>query len=71
MTELRKLRTDKNMTLESVATSLEIDLSTLSRIERGIQLPNRTTASKLSRYYSISVGDLFNMLTQGSKQVSA
>ncbi|NUW66925.1 helix-turn-helix domain-containing protein [Vibrio coralliilyticus] len=70
MKELRKLRIDKEMSLNEVAREIGVDLSTLSRIERGVHFPKRKTAEKLADFYSISLGEIFDMLPQANAKVA-
>jgi transcriptional regulator with XRE-family HTH domain len=43
-------RTRKGLSLRDVADELKISAMTLSRIERGLQVPYRTTARKIETY---------------------
>jgi transcriptional regulator with XRE-family HTH domain len=60
MENLRLLRSQKKLSLDAVADVVGVNASTLSRIERGIQHPNKETATKIANYYDISIGDVFD-----------
>jgi transcriptional regulator with XRE-family HTH domain len=65
MTSLRDLRKQKQLTLAAVATATGINTGNLSRIERGEQFPNQTTASNLAAFFGISIGTVFDALPLG------
>jgi len=55
---IREQRENKGMLLKEVATALDIDLSLLSRIERGDKRPTRNHISKLSQILQIDEREL-------------
>lgn len=55
---IREQRESKGMLLKEVATALNIDLSLLSRIERGDKRPTRNHISKLSQILQIEEREL-------------
>ena len=63
MTNLRKLRKARGLTLDEVSRAAGIDSGGLSRIERGEQFPGRETALNLAAFYGVSVGAVFDGLT--------
>ena len=54
---LRTLRGEK--TIAAVAEEIGIGLSAMLNYEAGIRIPNDETKVKLSRYYGVSVDELF------------
>ncbi|MBO1013476.1 helix-turn-helix transcriptional regulator [Achromobacter sp. SD115] len=50
-TPLRMAREKRGLTIQQVATSVDIDPGNLSRIERGKQVPSKDLAEKLSQVY--------------------
>lgn len=53
LTEMRKSR---GVSLASLATVVDSDQGTLSRVERGVQMPSRELARALYRYYDGAIG---------------
>ncbi|QIC15720.1 helix-turn-helix transcriptional regulator [Providencia vermicola] len=51
-TQLRFLRKKQNLTLSEIARSVDIDVASLSRIERGQQKTSFSTAEKLSLFFN-------------------
>lgn len=56
---LRENRKAKRMTLEQAAEEVGIHISSLSRIERGQQLPSPKVAKRIAAVYGISLDDLY------------
>lgn len=50
-TPLRRARERCGLTIQQLASSVGIDPGNLSRIERGIQVPGRDLAQRLSRHF--------------------
>ena len=63
---LRELRRARGLTLEAVACLAgdEIDIATVSRIERGLVKPRPETVVKLARALGMSVGKLRETLDE-------
>jgi HTH-type transcriptional regulator, competence development regulator len=55
---IREQRENKGLLLKEVATALDVDLSLLSRIERGAKRPTRNHISKLSQILQIDEREL-------------
>lgn len=55
---IRQLREDKNLPLRKVAAELDIDTSTLSKIEKNERNANEQILERLSVIFSISKADL-------------
>lgn len=55
---MRRLRRDRDLTLEDVAYSSGISASEISKYERGIMLPSITTISKIARAMGVKVDEL-------------
>ncbi|WP_241616808.1 helix-turn-helix domain-containing protein [Rosenbergiella epipactidis] len=51
-THLRKLRTEKGITISELAAAVQIDVGNLSRIERGIQLTSLENAKRIVDYFN-------------------
>lgn len=52
MNQLRQKRIERGLTLHQVATSIGLNVSNLSRIERGHQTPRPGTAIRLYRFFN-------------------
>jgi DNA-binding XRE family transcriptional regulator len=61
-TGLREARLKRNQTLTDVADAIGVDVSSLSRIERGDQLPTRAVARKLFDHFcgSVELGAIYD-----------
>lgn len=59
---LRDLRKQKGETLNCVSDSAGVDLTILSKIERGERLPTQEQLSKLSAYYKCNETELKTLL---------
>ncbi|POT56312.1 XRE family transcriptional regulator [Citrobacter amalonaticus] len=55
---LRKLRKSHGFTLLHVATGVHVDPATLSRIERGEQVPSVELAERLARFFEGEINEL-------------
>ena len=60
-THLREVRKSKGLTQKEVADSLLISKDSLSRYERGEQDPRLDVAIRLSKYYSVSMEQLYDI----------
>jgi transcriptional regulator with XRE-family HTH domain len=58
---LRNLRTERNYTQQQLADELNIEVSQVSRIERGIINTSVTTVYSISKILQINPGELFNL----------
>lgn len=67
MSQLRELRKRKKLTLTDVRLMTGVDTGGLSRIERGESYPKIKTAKRLSDFYNISLGAVFNAVPPRSK----
>ncbi|MBE6708332.1 MAG: helix-turn-helix transcriptional regulator [Ruminococcaceae bacterium] len=56
---LKKFRTQKNMTQEEVAESLHVNAQTVSRWECGTTLPDVTVLPELAKLYGVTIDDFF------------
>jgi transcriptional regulator with XRE-family HTH domain len=61
---LRELRRQRGLTLEALAYLAEVDPATISRVERGLVIPQRHTVVRLARALGISIARLRNMLAE-------
>ena len=57
---LRKLRVAKGFTQEQLANELGVEISQISRIERGIINTSITTLYELSKVLKIDISELFD-----------
>lgn len=55
---IRQLREDRNLPLRKIAAELDIDTSTLSKIEKNERNANEQIIEKLSELFSIDKADL-------------
>lgn len=56
---LRRLRVQRGMTQEQVATAAKIQQSHYSLIERGIVSPTLRTANKIARALDVEIGEVW------------
>lgn len=61
ITHLREVRKSKGLTQKEVAEALLISKDSLSRYERGEQDPRLDVAIRLSKYYEISMEQLYEI----------
>ena len=59
--KLKKLRRDKDLTQEEVATHLGISYQAISKWERGDGYPDITMLPTLANYFGVSVDELIGM----------
>ncbi len=59
--KLKKLRTDRSMTQETVANSLGVSSQTVSKWERGLLSPDIALLPKIALLFRCSIDSLFNM----------
>ncbi|MCW5597678.1 MAG: helix-turn-helix transcriptional regulator [Chitinophagaceae bacterium] len=52
MCPLKKVRLKNKVTLERLAEAVDSDVGNLSRIERGIQTPNKALAERIVKYFN-------------------
>jgi transcriptional regulator with XRE-family HTH domain len=66
VTGLRELRLQRGLSLEAVAYMAgdEIDIATISRVERGEVRPRRDTVVKLARAFGISINRMVRLLSE-------
>lgn len=57
---LKKFRTQKNMTQEETAVALRINAQTVSRWECGTTLPDVTILPELAKLYGVTIDDFFH-----------
>jgi transcriptional regulator with XRE-family HTH domain len=55
---IKKLREDNNLTLREVAEVLEIDTSTLGKIEKNSRKPTKLLIENIARYFNVSEKEL-------------
>lgn len=55
---IRKLREDKSLPLRKIASQLDIDPSTLGKIERNQRTPTSSIIKKLSKIFNVDEKDL-------------
>jgi len=59
---LRELRRERNLTLEALGYLADVDMATISRLERGLVIPQRQTVVRLSRALGISIARMRRIL---------
>lgn len=57
---IRELRELKNISANKLAVSLDVDPSTISKIEKGISKPSLDLLEKICNYFKISMSDFFS-----------
>ncbi|MEY6763549.1 helix-turn-helix domain-containing protein [Kluyvera ascorbata] len=55
---LRKMRKSQGMTLLHVATGVQVDPATLSRVERCEQVPSAELAERLAKFFKGKITEL-------------
>ena len=66
---LRELRKARGLSLDAVAVLADVDIATVSRIERGLVEPRRATIVKLARGLGVSASRMAKMLTEDNVMV--
>lgn len=59
-TLLRHLRREREITLDVLSLATGINVSTLSRVERGLVQPTDQTLARLAKYFKVSADELLN-----------
>lgn len=59
-------RARHNLTQAQLADEVGVSRQTINAIEKGRLVPSTVLALKLSRYFSVSVNDLFELVEVGS-----
>ena len=60
---IRDMRTQKKETLHQVAKGTDIDMTLLSKIERGERLPTFEQAKRISSYFCVEENKFVSMVT--------
>lgn len=68
MKKLQEMRAEKKLTLIEASRAMDIDPSTLSRIERGVYMPQKSTVPKIADFYQVPAGELVAMLYENAVQ---
>lgn len=63
---LRELRAERHLSMEAVAYLGEVDVATVSRLERGLVQPRPATVVKLARGLGISVSRMSTILANSA-----
>lgn len=58
-TLLRKLRRDREWSLDLVSMKTGVNVSTISRAERGLIKPSEDVQARLAKFFKASAADLF------------
>ena len=69
-TQLKKIRTDKNLTLAEVAEAVDLTASSLSQIENGKIAPSVNTLESLVSHYRLPMSEFFRQMEQSDMVVS-
>lgn len=56
---LEKIRKDRGMNQEELASILEVSRQTIGSLEKGRYNPSITLAFKIARYFNMSIEDIF------------
>lgn len=59
LNHIKKFREDKNLTQEQLASAVGVSRQTIIAIEKGHYEPSLLLAFKLTKYFKVSVEDLF------------
>lgn len=60
--QVQKLRTDKGLTQEDLATAVGVSRQTIIAIEKGNYTPSIILALKISRFFKVTVEDIFKII---------
>ena len=60
--QVQKLRIDKGLTQEDLATSVGVSRQTIIAIEKGNYTPSIILALKISRFFKVTVEDIFKII---------
>ena len=63
MTGLRALRQERGLTLEALAFLADVDIASISRIERGLARPRKDTVVRLAKALGIAVAPPVDHMT--------
>ena len=59
--KIRRLRTERNLTVKEVCQQVGIPQSRLSELERGVRLPTTGQINSLASYYDVDSGGLVDL----------
>ena len=62
--EIRRLRTDRGLTQEALATALNVSPQTVSKWERGNSVPDVQLLPELAVFFGVTIDQLFAMTPQ-------
>jgi HTH-type transcriptional regulator, competence development regulator len=60
---IKSLRNEQNLTLHQVAKDTDIDMTMLSKIERGERLPTIEQVKRIATFYQLNENELLTKLT--------
>jgi HTH-type transcriptional regulator, competence development regulator len=60
--QIKQLRISKNETLHKISMKVDIDMTLLSKIERGERFPTPEQLKRLTAYFKVSESDLMSKL---------
>lgn len=63
---LAKLRRANNLTQRQLAAELGLSPSSIALYELGLRTPSLQTASKIAKYFNISLDDMSHLMSAGS-----
>lgn len=64
---LRRLRVEREMTMETLAGEADVEASYIAKIERAVANPTVAALAKLAKALRITIPDLFRPFPPGSK----
>jgi len=59
--DIKKLRTERNITQEDLAKAVHVSRQTIIAIEKGNYIPSLLLAMQLAKFFKISVEELFSI----------
>ncbi len=59
--DIKKLRTERNVTQEDLAKAVHVSRQTIIAIEKGNYIPSLLLAMQLAKFFKISVEELFSI----------
>lgn len=62
--QVRKLRKEQELTVAALARRADVDLGTISRVERGLVNASEQTREQIAKALGVTTGDIWNYPTE-------
>ena len=69
---LRKLRTNKKLSLNALSEKIDIPNPTINRYENGINIPTITQAIKITEFFNVSIEEMifFGIIDENGEKIT-